>query len=248
MDMQAVNAFLEHLGREGTALLQPIVAVGVLTMAIIQTVKDLVPIRRWFQQGYVHRWLAAKARRVDARVPDAERTLVRLATAGDARALYDLPIEQLCGQMSAAARVVVDFPRRYRDLLACLAAEADREDVDLIVEVWERLSAERARASGAEAAPAGALPVEVIDARTRVLNQVQRSIDGLQIAAGTRWKLWQQTAAFILSFAVTALAASSGAAPRSSAILFGLAGGFLAPVAHDLLTALQSLRPDARRS
>ena len=37
-------------------------AVGVISMAFIQTVKDMLPVRRWFQAWWVREWLQEQAR------------------------------------------------------------------------------------------------------------------------------------------------------------------------------------------
>lgn len=210
-------------------------AIGLLAMAIIQSVKDMVPVRRWYQRAFVRAWLRHKARdhaRHGGQTPDAAKAcgdLVELATTGDAHALFDLPIEQLGGQVSSAAAQALDYPARHDHLLRCLAASASPLDLDDVVHHG---------ASDDDATPA------MIDARTRVMHQVQRSIDALQISLGFRWKWILQLAAFGVSFAiaiagVTAThAAASVADALLSALPLALVGGFIAPVARDLVVAL----------
>lgn len=207
-------------------------AIGLLAMAVIQSVKDMVPVRRWYQRAFVGAWLGHKARdhaRHGAPAPDAGRAsadLVALATTGDAHALFDLPVEQLCGQTSAAAAQALDYPARHADLLRCLAASADPADIDAVI-----------RATEIDAAAA-------IDARTRVMHQVQRGIDALQISLGFRWKWILQLASFALSYAIAVLGIAATQAPLSmtealsTAVPLGLAGGFVAPLARDLVVAL----------
>src|SRR5438128_1181661 len=48
--LQSVAAWIKSFG--GVALV-----VGLLTMAILQTIKDLLPWRRWFQKRWFVRWL-----------------------------------------------------------------------------------------------------------------------------------------------------------------------------------------------
>lgn len=206
-------------------------AIGLLAMAIIQSVKDMVPVRRWYQRAFVGAWLAHKARdhaRHGGRKPDAATAcadLVELATTGDAHALFDLPIEQLGGQVSSAAAQALDYPARHDDLVRCLAASAAAADVDAVLH------------------GGGADDTTTIDARTRVMHQTQRSIDALQISLGFRWKWILQLAAFGVSYAiaiagVTATRALAVPDALLSALPLAIVGGFIAPVARDLVVAL----------
>src|SRR5258708_1270032 len=110
-------------------------AVGVISMAFLQTIKDVLPVRRWFQAWWVGGWLTEQAAGTPAlatgavNVAAAQTDLVRLATSGDRAALYDLAIEQVTAQMNAAAQMVLDFPWRHEHLFRCLAAQADAEDL-----------------------------------------------------------------------------------------------------------------------
>ncbi len=217
-------------------------AVGALSMAFIQTLKDLFPIRRAYQQRFLRDWLTSKsagAARSGSQPPDpvaAERDLIRLATASDREAFYDLATEQLCGQINSAAQVIIEFPHKHSDLFVCLTAVAEPGDVALMLRVSEQ-------------PPPPPVPQDVIDAKARVIHAVQRAIDGLQIAVCFRWKLRLQIASFVLSFAfvVTALWISDRTIAKDGNTFFGvivtgIAGGFLAPVARDLVAALEKRR------
>ncbi len=214
-------------------------AVGLVSMALIQTVKDMLPVRRWFQGWWIQRWLRAQSLRSGeggfASDPvAAERDLVRLATSGDRDALFDLPIEQVSGQMNAAAQIVLSYPREYSNLLYCLAAYAAPSDVSTLLGAPPTAEPER---------------TAFVDARNRVTHQVQRSLDGLQISAGYRWKLYLQIASIVSSGLLTMVGVwfFSGQpipAGRRFALYIAISvlGGFLAPVARDLVAALQQLR------
>ncbi len=270
----AIQALLKYVSDHAYQFFTAIAAVGVLSMAIIQTIKDMLPVRNWFQQFFVRRWMQQKANdsrnetiswlrgggsewfseegeRTDPRAqmakfergPDwavAERDLFKLATDGDDKALYDLPIEQLCGQINAAAQVVLDRPADHPDLMLCLASVADPVDI--------------ARVMFPPAEAKAARPVDddegrrrhdsFVDARTRVTHQVQRAIDALQITAGYRWKFGLQVISIGLSGVIAAIGVWRFApgAGLSSVLVIGVLGGFLAPVARDLVAALQQLR------
>lgn len=49
----------------------------------------------------------------------------RLAVDGDNNALYDLQIEQLCGQFTSAIQIVLEFPADHLDLLAVTASQSN---------------------------------------------------------------------------------------------------------------------------
>ena len=234
----AVNLFVQAVATHLLPFAEAMAAVGILSMAIIQTVKDIFPVRNTFHKKFIKNWLERNAGKAGEKTDaqKAERHLIKLATAGDEQAFYDLPIEQLCGQINAAAQVILDHPREHADLLRCLAAEADPGALKLLT------SAEPASPLSEKRSP------DEVNARARAIHQVQRSIDSLQISAGYRWKKMLQIWAFLLSYAFTMCGILLFPGPvlsLRSVILtvgVGLAGGFLAPVARDLVVSLQKLR------
>lgn len=263
---ESINLFVNSVADRALAYLIAIGAIGTLSMAVIQTGKDITPARIWFQQHFLKKWLQRKAatflRHLDEN-PDAaagtsfaepserqkmiltqtperlaafaEATLVRLSTGGDRRAFYDLTIEQLCGQANAAVQAAVDYPEKNAGLIFCLGAAADPRDLLLFT----------------GPAPDEALRKQAqVDARARVSHAIQRALDALQIAAGFRWKLYMQAASFLLSYLFTIIGLSLFQNTSETTswkhlgmfIFVGLAAGFLAPVARDLVATLQRAR------
>ena len=234
--MDALSLFADGVYRQVVEFAAAVTALGLVVMAIIQSAKDLLPVRRWFHDAFVRAWLAHKARAHAARggtEPDPRAAfddLVELATTGDAHALFDLPIEQLSAQVAAAASQGLDYPARHEDLVRCLAASADPRDVAAIL--------------GAPADTLSKDDAALIDARTRVMHQAQRSVDALQISAGYRWRWYLQLTAFALSAALTfaAVVAAGGDAPLTrrliDAVPLAFVGGFIAPVARDAIARL----------
>src|SRR5262249_3807926 len=115
-------------------------AVGVVSMAFIQTVKDMLPVRRWFQEWWVTRWLRKRAR-LAATTPGiagapgaAEQAPIGLTTAGARGALYDRAIEQLTAKMTAAVQIVLAYPREHRDLLYSPGAGASPDALRLLLD------------------------------------------------------------------------------------------------------------------
>lgn len=238
--MDALTLFADSIYRQIFEFVAAITAIGLIVMALIQSFKDMFPLRRLFHRRFVRAWMQHKADDHAARAQrstDADaayRDLIEMATTGDAHALFDLPIEQLCGQAAAAAAQSLDYPARHEHLLRCLAASADPADIDLVLNAREQ---ERAEVETA----ADATRMALVDARTRVMHQVQRSIDALQIACGYRWKWYMQLLAFSLSYILTVVAVLFAQTDDSIgrrlllSIPLGLVGGFVAPVARDLV-------------
>jgi hypothetical protein len=256
----ALTALLSIGGLDSVDLVAAFLLSGTLTMAILQILKDMCPIRRAFQRRWIEWWLWQQASRFSrsaatspgdgkspaaaGSAPDpiaAETVLLGLATGGDEHAFYDLSAEQLVAQMSAAAQITLDYPRRYGGLIEILAAGADRADVEIVCSVGSPRAAVTSN---------GTLPADYTDARTRVGHRIQRNLDGLQISMSDRWQLWLQSASLVVSVIIVEIAilvqiANGGKDPIASlagGLLVGIIGGYLAPVARDITAALQSLR------
>jgi hypothetical protein len=228
-----------------------ITATGTIAMAILQLVKDLTPLRRIYQKLWLFRWIEARAgdfnqnltkssasktlKKVSPRA--AEECMVDLATGGAARAFYELTAEQIVAQINAAAQIVLDYPKKYSDLLFVLAEGADIDDVETVIA--ESREGSRSRK------PATPAP-DYLEARSRVGHRIQRNLDAIQIALGSRWKFWMQIIAIALSTLLLESAVISIEGVHTGAILMalpiGIAGGYFAPVSRDLVAALQTLR------
>jgi hypothetical protein len=247
----AIQKFFAGADSALTPFLAALSIIGVATMAIIQTIKDTTPFRRWFQAKALEEWLREGAEeanaafggsltnleipRVDPAV--ARKHLLRLSVDGEAHALFNLSIEQMCGQMNSAVQVALDYPARYSDLLFVAASGAETDDLQALY-----------RAAKAESTvPTDASRIALADARNRVVHQLQRAIDGFQIKTAFRWKRWLQTASFALSVLLSWIAllpwqGADGLTKLAAILLTAAAAGFLAPVARDLTAALQKFR------
>lgn len=245
--VKAINDALDGFVRVLWPLATALAGVGLATMAVLQVIKDLTPARRWFQQRLFEQWVGRRAQDTGQNTQDALTDLVSLATAGDAECLYELAIEQLAGQVNAATQVVLDYPTRHEALLRVLAYGASEEDLrSLFGPPPQRRTGEMPEAERQ-------VLTTFVDARNRVTHQIQRSLDALQITIGSRWKWLLQLCSVIFSgvFIFVALALfAPGSVASSRRVIFGLVvailGGFLAPVARDLVAALQGLRTRAR--
>lgn len=249
---------LQSLTHWTAFLILPLAGIAALSMALLQTAKNILPLRRWFHGRGVHRWLAARSRVASAPsatpafdVTQAKADLIRLTTAGDSRTLFALPIEQLCGQINAATQVILDYPDRHWDLLRCLATESHPKD---LATLKPDPAAQLARKALLRK-PAVTLTEdehnqvdELVAARNRVSHHIQRAVDSLQISLGFRWKFWMQLVAILLSAGLAILALVIAGYPLNSAravgfiILAAIFSGVFAAVARDLIAALEQLR------
>jgi len=234
----------------------PLIGIAGLTMAIIQTAKNMLPLRQWFQRDCVNSWLAARARSARSASPainveQAKTDLVHLATAGDSGSLYSLPIEQLCGQINAASQVILDYPVRYWNLLRCLASQSNPDDLAAVNVDPKTLSHRKELLRRAATDLTNDEHDEVDDfvgARNRVSHQIQRAVDALQISIGFRWKFWMQLASIILSAVLAALAVIASGHSLSSAHAIGfialaaIFSGILAPIVRDLVASIEQVR------
>jgi len=234
-------------GLSGTALTfaGALAIAGTLAMAILQVIKELTPVRRVYQRKWLERWFKARAEKFTVQAVNAEpsdvirahlpvdawkaqSTLVELATGGEANAFYDLAVEQVVAQMNAAAQIALEYPHDHFPLLAVLSQGASMGDVASVV------------AGTRDPEPAA------LDARNRVGHRIQRNLDGIQIALGSRWKLWMQSVSITLTVAFVELAIITNIkydlATLLVGVVLGIVGGYLAPVTRDVVAALQSLR------
>ena len=249
--VNALKTLFAEMNGWGPYLLA-IAGLGTFTMAVLQAIKDTTPLRRWFQQDRMQRWIQAHAgiagQELRARVDPAkaERQLLLLATDGDEVAFYSLEIEKLCGQWNAAIKVVLDYPVFYPDLFACVAARASRRDFNRVrggMPVGTLPPGAEAQLPLDEQMRRTAKRQRFVDSRTRVMHQIQRAVDAFQIDTAFRWKWGLQIASFVFSFLFTIIAMALGTQFKlGTAILSAAVAGFLAPVARDLLAVVQKLR------
>lgn len=249
--------FADAVARVAGQYLVALAAIGALSMAVVQAVKELTDVRARFQHRAFRAWLDRSAAAAKKRNPSpaetttasagkAEEDLIRLATAGDKSALFDLEIEKLAGQLSAAAAIVIDFPGAHRDTLLCLAADADYDDVKNVLRASDlgRAHLEQMRSQPTSRSEYDKL----VDSKARVMHQIQRNIDGFQIATGFRWKWWLQVAASSVAYGLTMIGLGYYAPPgvklwnALKAVPFAFFAGLFAPIARDLTVLVSQAR------
>jgi len=210
------HAAIRNLSGNLIAYVEAICVVGFLVMAILQSAKDLTPARAWFNRSWLRAWLFEKSGVVNidekpesspgiqnmmSEVPKpdrstalkqfvdaAEESILRTATAGDARAFYQMQLEQLCGQLNAVAQAALGTPKLYWEFVTLFGSLAGSADLKSVRAGEDRDS-------------------RYPDALGRVAQSMQRSIDAIQIAAGASWKRYLRWTALILSYAILSAAA-----------------------------------------
>jgi len=167
-------------------------------------------------------------------------------------AFFDLPLEQLCGQISAGAERAIVDPKANGAILLRLANAAGEDDVVRFFRAHRQLHPPRhsepeATVAGLPDSPSPDARAEeqLMRARASVEERVRRSIDCLQIETGFYWRRRLRGLAVGLSAALGATAALVGEHPFASALtatLSGIIGGFFAMLARDLAAIVERLR------
>ena len=256
-----MNELLGVLGdslRDTAGVLIPLAvalaSVGFAAMALIQLAKDLLPIRRWYQyyelwEGWFRPRLkpaaaeaaaaakAAEAAEAAEAAKDPWERLLDLAGGGYDEALFALPAEELSGRLFSALDIVLAYPWKEEMLLRVFAQGAGKDDMELLL-TEDPVARDEKR-------------FEIADARHRVGELSRRSLDGVMLAIGARWRWCLRAASIavstliILVVLVVAVHSEELPADRKTlglGVLLAVGGGFLAPIARDLVAALKRLR------
>jgi len=211
-------------------------AYGLLSMAIIQIVKDMY-LRRAFNRGEFDRWFPA-----GTDLDIARKDLLNLAAAGDEDALFGLSIDKMAGQINVAINSVIENPGSHEELLRVLGRGAARPDLDLLIST----DPSKLQYRGDESEKDAKERIAYADARTRVSHHLQRMIDVLQLSAAQRWARLNQWLSLAICCVIGLapaylwhwLSAGYGSIAFSTvlpaSVILSLIGGFLAPLLRDL--------------
>jgi hypothetical protein len=220
----------------------PLAGIGTISMALLQTAKNVFPLRQRFQEQRIRAWLTARDAESAA---NAEKDLIALVMAGDRTAFYNSDIDQLCTQIKSSLTAALDYPTLHEALIACLASSASKTDLEKLfdpphADVFLK-GAQQSTTEEKEAIR------QYATAKTRVGAEMRCAIDAIESAIAFRWKRTLQIASLFLSAIVGVIAlhisGSPGLRPTFGAsIVIGLLAGFLAPVARDLVAAIENWR------
>jgi hypothetical protein len=210
-------------------------------------VNESTRISHWLKTTFRNR-STEEEKKQQTMLRKVEEDLISLATSNDISALYNLPSDELCDQIRKVVSVILDYPEFHRDLLRCLARGASRSDVNTLMKEQESTGDDNQFPENQKEAFR-----KFSEAKGRILVQVRCSVDAIQTSIGFRWKFWLQLISMILSGILGVVALNLGAINSDkgamdrpaifwTSVLIGLLAGFLAPVARDLVAALEKLR------
>lgn len=253
---QLVNRFIEAFAKRILDLAVVVTSIGVASMALIETTKNIFPsIHRNFHRNRIRFYLAQLFRRKPKKLlgfipwfqkrsdlwlneeetfEKAWEDMILLAAAGNEKALFNLPAEQIIGQIGAAARVALDYPDKYPDFFRLLTAHVlQAEELELLKKTRDETKDQEQR--------------EHDEARYRAFPLVQRKLDATLIAIKDEWTWWNRLSAVGLSIVLMLLTLGVSGNLRDDRslgfyLIAAILGGFVAPVAKDLVASLERFR------
>jgi hypothetical protein len=243
----------------GWRLLGLIVALGAISMAVLQLFVDLTPVRSAFHAYRLRQWLNHRVKLynekqyAEKKLPpiDCHEALAQLiahATGGNSRAFLGLAPPQLVAQTNAAAQAALENPKANFSLLAVLS-QPTKPQVPFILrrsqtansdmhfdDLWSLLHPPKEESSAMKG---------YLEARTRTVHQIQRNLDGMLITLGNQSFFFNQILAIMISL-VIAYSVVRTALPNSPAsiyliFIFGISGGYAAPIFGDIVAAIRKL-------
>ena len=244
-------------------------AVGALAMALIEAVKALFSLRDRFHKRVVTSWVTGtpvdRQRFAELGLPalpeegvkDAiYRQLIVLTTGQTVsrtametsvewkpwdiaahNALFALELDRMMGQIQDAADAALSNPAVFPDLYLFLTAGVGTEDVV----TWYGW----ASTPPVQSSEDRALAKRQADTYARLRQLIRRRLDALQLTAAYRWQTLNQFASVALG-AVLLFVSLLWQGPQKasvwSMVVASVLGGFVAPVAKDLVIALKKVR------
>jgi hypothetical protein len=116
-----------------------VAAVGTMSMAIVELIKAILPVRLFYHWRMVDHWISRSFDAPEDRQAAWTELLSLTAGRGDLWAVWtDQPNEKMCVQLQSAARIVVDAPASAYPRLRCLlgstesATPLSEEDRDVL--------------------------------------------------------------------------------------------------------------------
>ena len=235
-DIGTVANALETMtsGMAGIAVL--VAGIGALSMAVIEAVKAMLPLRAKFHHDEIERWLKGEHASADMRLmgvgfdelPSADKPasafteLMHLAIGGTSyqTALFEQPVEKMFGEIQAAVNIALDFPDTAPSLYEFLTHEpgTERNGAARVASKGARMTDQDRWSDFAQQLNAGRVDLKTSDstkkqqyleanqARQRLDNLVRRRLDALQTRIGYRWGRYNQFAAFIVAVAFSVAA------------------------------------------
>jgi hypothetical protein len=238
----------------------PLAAIGTLSMALLQTAKNLLPMRARYQRRFMKAWIAMAVsgfpsglrKHADAASAGgptnadlAETDLINLAASGDSEAFYSLEAAQMCTQIRNVTSVLLDYPAMHERLLFCLVSQSQLSDFRKVLsppdhKLLSSLPHEHSEADKKHIK-------EYAAAKSRLAAQMRCNIDAIQASIEFRWKRSMQILSLALCAVIGVVAliiANNGVSLADiwGILLIAVISGVLAPVARDLAAAVENWR------
>jgi hypothetical protein len=236
----AMKNLVDTITKNVLAYLIALAGLGVLSMSVVQAIKTLLPIPQFYQGLRTRWWLRGRIREAKRNLEKAvsidavEKELVVIGAGGNTAAFYSVQGDDFTTQLTMIGRLVLNYPTNpgrylhYGSVLAVLASNITKADFDLVNQ-----------------ASKGPTPQQKLDAFNRVQQQMTQAISAFCTSSTWWWQNGLHVAAFLASFSLAYLAvrlALGGVKSTLTVVLTALLAAFLAPVARDLVAAIQKLR------
>ena len=206
-------------------------------------------LREWLAARVITQYKDCEDGKVSKCVDAAELELLRLATDKDATAFYGADLDALCTRFSGAALLVLDYPKLSLELYLLLTIHAKHQDAELLLRDYKPVIpipglAEK-QYTVVELTTSAEERYKITETRNRNRHQVTQSIASFQTSASAQWqrklKLWSWGVSAGLTM-IAFLMSDVSWNQIGWLMLLSVTSGFLAPIARDLLAALQQLR------
>jgi hypothetical protein len=234
----ALKGLVDTISKNLLAYLIALAGLGVLSMSIVQAIKNLLPILWFYQWRRTRWWLRHRAREAkqnletDVNVDAVEKEFIIIGAGGDKLAFYSSDTDDFPKQLTIIGRLVLNYPANpgryvpYRIVLAAVASNVTKADFDILI--------------GSK----HSTPQQKLDALNRVQPQMVQTISVFCASNSWWWQKGLHFAAFLASTSLVYLAVFLSSANEShvTMLLTALLAAFLAPVARDLVVAIQNLR------
>jgi hypothetical protein len=237
--VDAFKALFDKLNSDFLKYFIALASLGAVSMSIVQAIKSLVPVRQFFQKRRTHWWLKSHICEAKSNLKkvvtldDAEKEVIMIAAAGNPRAFYNSEPDDFFKQLTVVGRLVLNYPTNqgryisYGDLLSVFASNVTKADFSIL-----------------DGTHTKATPQERLDARNRVQQQLIQGINAFEMSSTWWWQNGLHLAAFLCSTGLAYLAfwKTWGIQSNIVVLLTALLAAFLAPVARDLVAAIEKLR------
>ncbi len=218
-------------------------AIGFLTMTVIEIWKT--SWRYTFHRDSVFKWLIESVspyrhddhKLIKNRILALDQ-LIMFSTAGNQRSFYSLPIEGLCGQISAGVQSMLEAPAKNRHVIELLVGGQKLQDSDVKVDI-ENFIKERPKTNE------GGYDEEFVTARSRVAAHIQRNLDSFQINTSFEWREQLRRRSIVSGFFLALIPALFSLTWKNLVpdlifvFLAGYIGAFVASIFSDLRSVIE---------